>query len=872
MVKDHKINLLFLLLNLVTLSFVRGNDIAIDQVVSLCCNEGEQWGVERKDCSTFEKRVDVADELQGLCLSTVEICCSKQHQIYQCMAGQTAAKNGLSCLTLNSSTIGSDYFKNCCESCKVGLLVGSTSNRCILDPFYFGVPWDEVYLNCCNEIKGDDNEFILTEEDEKNLCQKFDKLCTQICENSDNSYICSCYEGYILLEDKRTCVPAEDNLEDNDINFNGSECRKGFQKDPITNTCKDIDECAILENNCNTEEQVCFNTEGSYKCLDVLKASSCQNGFRYNVKTETCQDINECELEEDACEAGYVCKNVIGSFECVKRGQRGEKSPAAIHKNYINKPCELGFRRHKDKCVDIDECISNPCDLYQTCTNEIGGFRCDCKIGFTLDPKTKACVDINECQINNHECLESQRCDNTIGSYTCIRLQSCGTGYTLNAETGQCDDDDECALGRHNCQTPYECRNTKGSFRCVYRTTTSRRPTTTLTTTVSQKISNIYWPPTTPSPIYSRCDLGFQRNDADINECERRPSICQRNYRCINTNGSYRCMPMINCPGGFMANNDATQCVDIDECATGEASCGPNQICKNKPGGYLCSCPPGHAINKDQRCEDINECESYKDTVCEDIDECREIPGLCHQRCINYWGSYRCGCEPGFKLNENNRTCDDINECEVHKSYNLCMGICQNTPGSYNCACPPGFILGSDGRICEDIDECEKLKMCNQRNEVCTNLRGSYRCTRIDCPYGYAIDPDRKNRCKRNDIRCDYGDNECLRKPSSISYNFITLTSNISLPLQGRPLFNLRGPNWYENIEFDLKVVRVDAPPHVQKATQHNFSMTKSESEVLLSLVKTIQGPQDIELELIMTVYQQGIVSGTNLAKIITKD
>lgn len=47
--------------------------------------------------------------------------------------------------------------------------------------------------------------------------------------------------------------------------------------------------------------------------------------------------------------------------------------------------------------------------------------------------------DINECQINNHDCLDTQRCDNTIGSYTCIRLQSCGTGYTLNAETGHCD-------------------------------------------------------------------------------------------------------------------------------------------------------------------------------------------------------------------------------------------------------------------------------------------------------------------------------------------------------------------------------------------------------------------------------------------------
>lgn len=29
------------------------------------------------------------------------------------------------------------------------------------------------------------------------------------------------------------------------------------------------------------------------------------------------------------------------------------------------------------------------------------------------------CVDINECSINNHNCLPTQRCDNTIGSYVC---------------------------------------------------------------------------------------------------------------------------------------------------------------------------------------------------------------------------------------------------------------------------------------------------------------------------------------------------------------------------------------------------------------------------------------------------------------------
>lgn len=100
--------------------------------------------------------------------------------------------------------------------------------------------------------------------------------------------------------------------------------------------------------------------------------------------------------------------------------------------------------------------------------------------------------------MNKHDCLPSQRCDNTIGSFHCIRYTSCGTGYTLNAQTGLCEgtfcddepkvvldcfsllqkllsdcilptDDDECSLGTDNCRNlgpTWQCRNTLGSFRC----------------------------------------------------------------------------------------------------------------------------------------------------------------------------------------------------------------------------------------------------------------------------------------------------------------------------------------------------------------------------------------------------------------------
>lgn len=61
--------------------------VDIESVVSLCCNEGNEWGTQRKHCNEYKFNLDkniVPAGLQGLCLSTVEICCAKQHRIYQC--------------------------------------------------------------------------------------------------------------------------------------------------------------------------------------------------------------------------------------------------------------------------------------------------------------------------------------------------------------------------------------------------------------------------------------------------------------------------------------------------------------------------------------------------------------------------------------------------------------------------------------------------------------------------------------------------------------------------------------------------------------------------------------------------------------------
>ncbi|XP_032311680.1 fibulin-1 isoform X4 [Drosophila ananassae] len=578
--------------------------------------------------------------------------------------------------------------------------------------------------------------------------------------------------------------------------------------------------------------------------------------------------------------------------------------------------CGDGFVLQNDSCTDIDECLKNSTNncngMHQECKNSLGNYSCQCLTGFSLDFALNECVDINECSINNHNCLPTQRCDNTIGSYICTRLQSCGTGYTLNAETGNCDDDDECSLNTHNCPSKYDCYNTKGSFRCY------RKISISTTTTPKPRISNL-----TPNINFSThidqstdntstgfnisCSSGFFRNDLgaciDKDECQTN-NPCRSHERCINTNGHYRCESLLKCRGGYKSTADGKSCIDIDECETGEHNCGDKQICRNRNGGYVCECPLGHELkrlrNGVKSCVDINECaidhrlcpsnaycfntigsyycecktgfekkvqntNNFK-SACFDIDECKVIPGLCQQKCVNFWGGYRCTCNSGYQIGSDNRTCVDINECDAHKDYKLCMGYCINTPGSFQCSCPRGYTLSTDLSTCRDIDECASDHVCTGRNDICTNTRGSYKCTTINCPHGYALDTEQKNRCRQSSITCE-GD-DCYSKPSAYTYNFITFVSKLIIAPEGRIIFTLRGPLWYDNIDFDLKIVRVHATPTIERAIERNFEIIKNNNQANLMLKKSLEGPQDIELELCMTVFTNGMPRGKSIAKL----
>ncbi|XP_035689592.1 von Willebrand factor D and EGF domain-containing protein-like [Branchiostoma floridae] len=227
----------------------------------------------------------------------------------------------------------------------------------------------------CNNLPGTyectcPDGFVLIGED----CLDVDECsldlddCSQSCTNTNGSYTCGCPTGYELNPDGRTC---------DDVNEcasspcqNGGECQDGVNQ--YTCSCargwvgahceEDVDECRLTNHGCHE----CNNTPGSYEC-------SCRDGYAVGTGGTSCQDVNECLLDDAVC--SYVCINTEGSYYCI---------------------CPPGYLPETDECylqptdppiqtttAMAGDCRSTPCTVeHQECVENGGTYSCQCAVGY----------------------------------------------------------------------------------------------------------------------------------------------------------------------------------------------------------------------------------------------------------------------------------------------------------------------------------------------------------------------------------------------------------------------------------------------------------------------------------------------------------
>lgn len=195
-----------------------------------------------------------------------------------------------------------------------------------------------------------------------------------------------------------------------------------------------------------------------------------------------------------------------------------------------------------------------------------------CKIGYTFNKATSTCEDIDECQIRNNGCYESQDCVNTDGGYYCIPKATCRTGYSFYEDEMECRKDlsDDW---KYNMITSTEH---------VW-TIDDANPIIAINDTEVEESATAH---------SVECSSGYKFDQhagtcVDIDECLQSP--CQ--HYCRNHGGGYECY----CRRGFKAIGNI--CTDINECERNPCS----YECVNVVGSFRCLCPQGQVLGVDRK-------------------------------------------------------------------------------------------------------------------------------------------------------------------------------------------------------------------------------------------------------------------------------
>ena len=302
--------------------------------------------------------------------------------------------------------------------------------------------------------------------------------------------------------------------------------------------------------------------ENAFMALDFLDGRWSAQSDKTRSRRYICQNVNPC--------LGYCVNN--GTCELDEK--TGARATTQCK-------CPRGWTGQR--CQDEGGCVDGHCVNGGTCMQFAGisSPSCVCPPEFT---GSRCESDVDECHpttgVNNCNNLNTHRCNNIIGNYTC----DCRAGFTgdtcsqqiLGCRVSTCANGGTCREGVNGveCQCPPGFAGPHCEHRDVH--------------CLSAPCQNGGECREFPNGYTCHCPESHKgdRCHVDVDECSEL-GYCP-GVACINEPGSYRC----DCPAYFtgpMCNDD------LDECAITANPCFGRGHCVNVQGAdYRCDCQAGY--------------------------------------------------------------------------------------------------------------------------------------------------------------------------------------------------------------------------------------------------------------------------------------
>ncbi|XP_063677803.1 low-density lipoprotein receptor-related protein 2-like isoform X1 [Bolinopsis microptera] len=389
--------------------------------------------------------------------------------------------------------------------------------------------------------------------------------CQHLCLLTPTGYACQCNNGYLLIDDERSCRKLD------------SPC--------TANSC-DPRYCIM----CGTGDCILskLKCDGDIDCYDGTDEQNCPYGFQeiftpMSLATTTDHHSN-CMAREFQCLSGRCISEKMKCDGTVDCDDSSDEDPRFC---VVNNQCN-----REDFLCDGTKCLSleKRCDGTRDCLDGTDELNCD-------GP---------QCSDSQFTCSQSRQCID--GSRRCDRNNDCPDGsdefscpLVCRETEFSCDNEQHCVLLSSKCDGAADCRDGSDERDCAK---TPLCPEGQRKCSPTHGDDDVCRPESDFCNNVDDCPGGTDEIGCDCQkepdmipcpgsrDCIRKDQWCDRTPDCDNSADEREGC----CPHGFHRPNQnlLEECVDENECDRQDGVC--SQHCANTEGGFTCSCDEGYDL------------------------------------------------------------------------------------------------------------------------------------------------------------------------------------------------------------------------------------------------------------------------------------